>query len=772
MHLKKETTGIIALVIVATVFIFLRFNEFFHTPNSKVIEPWGDGYKSYAAVVYHVKYDSTYSHLEGMNYPYGEHVVPGDTQPLFSNAIRWISRNLIDISDYTIGIIHFSLLLSLLLCGLFLYLIFRKLHLPVWYGIIAAIGITFLSPQIERMTAHFGLAHAVVIPLILYLLLRFDERPGLAGSLWIALAVLLVSQIHFYYFAILTFTVGFYFFFRFLQEPGWKALTRSAFHFGIQIGLPLIFFYWWMYFNDPVADRTAQPWGFFVYQAVGRGIFTSLTEPHWRWVQVNLFDIKSADIEGKAYIGLAATIALVVIPARWAWRQFREPVIQIPGAGNRFWSALFWAALVILLFSMGYPFAIGMFEPLLDYAGPIRQFRSVGRFAWVFFYAINIIGFAWLYHWAFSDRKWWKRAIAVAALMVLCFEAWHFSRAHDLRLDEIEEFASGRRFTDIEGVNFREYQAVLPIPYYNIGSDNFWWRLSGFIGQKSMTISMQTGLPVTGAMLTRTSLSQTINQIQLVTEPYRVPKAFEDYPNDKPLLMAWDKQRVEEGNFGEYDHLLQGAQLVYEADPLQLYRLPLNSFAERIEWRKKKIRDEMAADSLVSAGPFRSTSPMVNFVYESFDGGAASNKYIGSGGYEGKMADQNTVFEGKLPAQEGGRYVFTTWMFINDDLYPRTELEYIEVNPATGEQVWRYTVEAREIVRAIDNNGWALLELVFEIRDDQSNIRFSLSNSDLDDASLFIDELLIRPFDTHLYRKADGYLWKDNRWFFVSSSMQ
>ena len=50
---------------------------------------------------------------------------------------------------------------------------------------------------------------------------------------------------------------------------------------------------------------------------------------------------------------------------------------------------LAFASFVLLLFSMGYPFKLGG-EGILDAIPFIKQFRSPGRFAWVFYFVATI----------------------------------------------------------------------------------------------------------------------------------------------------------------------------------------------------------------------------------------------------------------------------------------------------------------------------------------------------------------------------------------------
>lgn len=765
--MPRESSGRFVLLILMAGLLALRFPDFFVSPNSKVIEPYGDGYKVYAVMEYHARYDSSYSHYGGMNYPYGEHVIPADAQPLISDAVKFISDHFVDITGYTRAILHFSLLFSMLLCAFFLYLTLRKLEVPVWWAAAVAIGLTFLSPQLHRMTSHYGLSHSSAMAVALYLLLRLEESRDWRTSAWIAFTVFCFSMLHFYFFAILSFFISFYFLFSFLRRPRLWKIPRYAFHYSIQVLLPLAFFYFWMYYGDPAEGRTERPWGFFVFHSIWEGVFTSLYQPFFQWVNESIIRIEEVQFEGAAYVGLAAGLGSVVLLARWLAGGFRRPVVRAGGAHNGFLNKAFWASLALLLFSFGYPFTIPGLEGLLDYAGPLRQFRSVGRFNWAFYYVINLIVFTEIWHWV--KGKPWKLALAVAALLLLYYEAYNSAYARDFRLDEVRALQPGARFTDIEGVNYHEFQAILTVPYFNVGSDNLWYHGEGDIVPLSLTLSAQTGLPTTSAMLTRTPLGQTIKQAQLVTEPYRRPAILDDLPNPKPLLLIVSNYHFEQQK-ERYAHLLEGTQLLYETDAFRLLRLPLATFEERIESRIREINHTLASDtlSLYPHGAFLSRDSNLTFYYASFDSLPAPLYYRGGGARQGPASEGVVAFDGRLPGQAAqGWYTFSIWMYIGEDLRARSEAQLLEYLPEGGQEVAQQRYHAYGHIKAIDNDGWALLEFRCIPQLADSHIRFTIRNAELGEQPLFLDELLVRPEAGEAYRRDEAYVWKNNRWFGV-----
>lgn len=763
--MKNNRWGWILLVILMAGLLWLRFPDFLQYGNDSFIEPWGDGYKTYHAYLYHVLHDSTYHHFEGMNYPYGEHAIPGDTEPTLSNGVKWLSGMGLPLKSQALGILNFSMLVSLLLCSLFLYLIFKQLKLPFWYAIGAALALTFLAPQLHRMGAHYGLARPEVIPMIFYGLLRMEVTKSYWYSIGIGLVTLFYSGIHFYFFALIAFTITAYLFFRLLILGNWKAWPTYLMHYLFQIGGPLLFFYFWMMHADPVTDRTAAPWGFFYYRAFPAGLLTSPFEPHWQWLSEKWLHLRALDLEARSYLGLVAVAGLPAMLIWWLWNKFKagkETLLSAEKAHHRFLLFQLLSGLAILVFAFGVPFIIPGLESLVDWTGPIRQFRSIGRFAWVIYYAANIAVISWLYH-----RLHHYAYLLLLPLAILFFEAYHYNEKIDLRLDHIEEYEPGRRFTDIPGLGLEQYQAILPIPYFNLGSDQFWWDVSGFIGQKTMTMSVQTGLPLTAAMLTRTSRRQTLNQLQLVTEPYRQPELLNDLPGDAPFLMAWDTIRSKD-HHGRFDHLREGARLIYRDRELELFSLPIASFQDRIDSRERAIRSQLAlADSvLFPSGDFWQTDSLSTIVYESFDAMEREKTYLGTGAFSAPMAERNVVFDGLLPSTDSSEYLLSIWMFIDRDLYTRTEVRVEEYDPETGAVIHTFGDAARKLVQVFDRNGWALLEFPFKPKRSDTRIRWTFQNERLGTQPLFLDELLIRPDFLDTYRKGRNWVWKNNRHFY------
>lgn len=758
--------GALAALLITCLGVALKFGAYLRFPEGKVIEPYGDGFKAYMSPAYHAQFDSSYSHFGGMHYPYGDHLVFSDPQPIIANVLKLIKTPDTDLIRTTINWTHGAMLLSIVLCALFLYLIFIRLTLPVWFSALAAAGMSFLAPMLERIGFHYGLAQPAAIPAVLYLLMLYQERPRWTLSAGIGVVVLFFSLFHFHYFGLFALGLSLYFFVDFLYTPRWRRLGGLAFHYALQVLVPFVLLYGWLKIGDPVDDRSAQPYGFLPYRAHWEGIFTSLDQPHFRLIHEQLVSFRALDLEARNYVGLTAALVFAV----FVFQGFRWLFFRAIASGTApkvlpdspFLQRLFWAGLLLLIFSLGFPFTLPNMEGLAQYLGPLRQFRALGRFSWLFFFSMNIIAFAWLAQ-RYASKTW----LLALALTVLGFEAFHFMRAKDLRLDEVPGLTEGQYLAQAVKIRPEDYQAILPIPFFHLGSDNFWMEPEGFIQQNAMVLAMQTGLPLTGAMMSRTSIGQTLRQLQLATEPYREPVILQDYPNQKPLLLLRDEERFarEAQKWDHFSGRNPQMRLLYAKDRLKVFAFPLAAFQYNLELQRQRVLEEMARRPLFSKDGVLASDSSASFVRLSWDTRNSAKPYQGKGGFSAPIREWNVVFDGTLPGQAPGReYLFSVWVFVNEDLRGPADFHVVEYDPQKQEKVQQSSGKVYQWASVFDPSGWALVEFPFRVSAPGTRFRIAFQHAGAR-GDIHLDELLLRPSGVDLYWKNESFFWKNNRFY-------
>ena len=561
-----------------------------------------------------------------------------------------------------------------------------------------------------------------------------------------------------------------------------RQFWKYALHFSFQVLLPYALFLFWFAQYD-VPNRPDKPYGFLLFVSHWEGLFLSLRMPYYKWINEHWIEIRRVNFEGLAYVGIVAFGVFLLMIGHWLSHLFRKSffqkmtVLTSKKEGKKteselilmrglekivyddadFLRRLFAMAFVLLVFSFGLPFVIPGLEGLLDYAGPLKQFRSVGRFNWIFYFVINIIIFTYLFR-RLRNKKIWL----LLPLSLLVYESWQFNHARRYNMDTVKEFHSGKTFKDATGLNFADYQAVLPIPYFHVGTDNFNAKVDGRIQQKSLSLSMETGLPLLASMGNRSSVSRAYKLFQTISEPYQLPEILADFKNDKPLLLM-----VDTSHLSRFPFLEEGTKFLKTVDAMRYYELPIAGFQERIDNQKKAIQTVLEKDTtLVNIDGFLSTDTLKKFIYKNLDDQTASKNYKGDGGLELTITEPQLIFKGSMSNfRKGEKAMFSFWChdlskFPVANTFVHAKLRH----PETNEIVWQTSPQIRYLLSIMANDGWSLVELPIDIVEN-GILEVTVKNEAMTNQSFFVDEILIRNNVTDVYKTSGSQLFKNNRYY-------
>ncbi len=769
---RKTGWGGLGIVLLTLAFIGWKYgNLLTHLGSPLVIEPYRDGIKTYLNAIWHARFSPSVTLYDGMNYPYAEHIVAATELPGVAILLRLLEPVFPALPDEVFSVIHLLLTGSILACAWLLYDMLRRWELPAWFAVPAALFITVLAPQNLRFVPHMGLAPLFVVPGMLALLLAYHRRPAWKASVGIALFIAAVSLLHFYFFAITAGTAILFFLFRWFMVGGLerRTLLRGLGQLGLAVGVPTVLFYSWLVLGDPVTGRNEHPWGFLQYHATWQSVFTSPHLPLWQWFSKHIAPIPEVDFEGWAYVGLVAGL-FVVIALLKSLLDVPLGRAVLPGHASFRLEVklLLWPALLLLVLSFSWPFRWPGWEWLLDYCGPLEQFRSTGRFAWVFYFVINVVAVTAFYRWAGRlPAGWLATTTRVLVLVVLGLEAWQF--AHSPRyyqrtdLREITELMPGKRFIDRPGVEWENYQAIVPLPYFNVGNDHYLAIGGAESVQKSLVLSVQTGIPITGAMLTRSSPMQAFKQLQLVSEPYRRPAIFEEYPDQRALLIL-ASHVVTPADSGRFEHLCDSNRLLLADPAWSLYAAPLDDFDRRIVARTAHLQAYLDTARLFAAGDFLADTPGGGFIFENFDTAGLDAGYFGSGGFAARGSEYHEAFRRQLKGVKAGTpCVLSAWVYVGENGLATSSLilkHYDEQGQVSSTQGWGVGFQTS----AFDPAGWVLVECHFEAATDDPLLGFGIHWPKAERNTLLrVDEVLVKPKEMHLYRRTPSLLWFDNR---------
>jgi len=760
-----KQAGLLITALLSIIVLSAFYGNLFGKLNRVCFASGGDGIQSYINMEYHIKFDSSYMRCNSMNYPYGEHVFFTNNQPLFSNTVKFISQHLVDISDYTLGMLNFLMLFSLVITPVIIYLIFTGLSIGPFIAGLASIGITYLTPQLDRFGGHFNLSYVCAIPLMILLLMKFFQKPSAMRSLFIALTVMAGALTHFYlygFFAILV--IGFYLAYGLNKEKVFKKKQAWAVHFFVQLILPYLILQTF-YLFDHVTDRTSFPWGFLYYRAYPQSVFLPFNKPYGRFLY-EIFDVSNIDWEGFAYTGIpamAGTVIFLFVLSKKLLRKNNRHIWQVTPDFQL--NILFWASLAALLYSFGLPFILGL-QFLVDLIGPVRQMRGIARFSWIFYYVMNIITVYWLWnYWKSTGRKILAVILLAASLLTLFFEAYYNVRNRGRSLENHIPALVDRNLALpedqwIRHIKCNHYQAIIPVPYFHVGSENIWLDNGCDIITKSFIAIVNSGLPCLGVNLSRTSINQTVDNMALMLEPSGTSIKMERFPSQKPFLLLAARCDFLSGHEKQ---LIRHAIRIDSSGTFDIYDLPFKAFQDIADSLSRLVVQEFEHPRLFEYRDIKSDDAVVTFRYLDYDSLTWEEAFAGKGCYSGKAGKKNVIFTGFIPHSDTGK-LYTVSIWINNvrvDLYPRTAITITQTDPGNNVVNVETFQVFQKLVSVRDN--WALVEMRFKLLHQANRISISAENRTLRNKPIDIDNLLIRPEGTSVYWKDKNGIWKNNR---------
>ena len=760
---QQHTAGILLTAFLSLLVLSVFYGNLFGKLNRVSFAAGGDGLQSYVNTIYHIRFDSSYMRCNSMNYPFGEHVFFANNQPLISNTIKFISENITDISDYTLGILNFAMLFCLVIAPVILYLIFTGAGTGVLVSCLASIGIAYLSPQLDRFGGHFNLSYVCAIPLMILLLMRFFKKPSGWLSLFIFLVVMAGTLSHFYFYGFFAILILFFYGTDLAsKESIFRSRISWTLHLFIQLVLPYLILQAF-YISDHVTDRTTYPWGFFVYRAYPQSIFLPFSKPYGRFLH-DIVNTGFIDWEGYAFVGTMAVAGFLAIAIAFARKiTGRQYNALLKVTRHRHLNILFWASLTALLYSFGLPFILGL-QGLVDLIGPVRQMRGIARFAWLFFYIMNIVTVVMVWdYFQHSAKKVLPALVLVAAIAMVLYDAyynvWNRGKALENQIPALMDQA----LTEPENqwicrIDVERYQAIIPLPYFHIGSENIWIDGGCDIIPKTYMAIVNSGLPTTGALLSRTSLSQTVENVTLMLQPSTATVDMRRFPSQKPFLLLAARCDL----LSDHERqLIAHARLVDSTGNFDLYALPFGAFNDIADSIAGAAVREFKTLALFDHQGVKSSDSLLTIRFLSYDS-LPNTASLSGGCFEGRAGNKNVIFSGTLPsADTAWNYAVSFWMNqVKSDLYPRTRVTLTEQD-VQGNIVFTESYQVSKYFERIYGN-WVQISLKFGLKARENTLKVTLQNKTLRNKPLQVDDLLVRPENTTVYRVDNGNIQKNN----------
>lgn len=697
----------------------------------------GDQLKNYFTFAYYLKFDSGIW-FTGMNYPFGELNIFTDNQPIISFTLNLIDDHLFNISDYAVGIMNYLFLISIIITAQILYSIHRFFKIAPLLATFSSVLIVFVSPQLYRSVPHITLSYMFVIPMVWLLMLKITtKRRVLLNTLLINLSICSLAFLHIYFFVMAVLIVMSFLLWDSLLDK--KNLPNNL---KIAASVLVVAFGVFLLINgiDPVADRPEQPWGISNYRSSFGIIFLPQIPPLLHILDP-ILNYRNSPFEGISYVGLLglpaiACFAYLLIADLVGRSQF---LIE-----NKF---LLTSALTALCFYLLGTGAIHEWIPELvyDLVKPLRQMRSLGRFSWVFYYILTSF-YAVLLWKLYQNLEAKNRSVLGKAIVTISLAVWSYDTWNNL---VYVDAASGHQNlvfnTDDEPVKRTlagenagdKFQAIMVLPYVHVGSEKVNKEYHPVM-EAGFKWAYKTGLPMINVQMSRTSLSQSMENIQLVSSGLIEKKILNRF-SDKPLLLI-TRGEITEPN---QRNLVEQASLITSSEDVTFYSLPIAAFDDK----KGVVYEDFInkKDSLTEFKPsyFAASIPQ-DFIHYSFNDLQTDHHFIGKGS-KSLTGVADTI---DLKIENGGDYELSFWMRLDPKVLtvPKVELyldseNYLDLRGVEATDIYEDWIRISAPLSPTEKTKY---QLIFK---DQPGI---------------IDEVMVRPLDLDIYSTKEGSLIMNN----------
>jgi hypothetical protein len=172
--------------------------------------------------------------------------------------------------------------------------------------------------------------------------------------------------------------------------------------------------------------------------------------------------------------------------------------------------------------SFGFPFNGN--PNWLEFVPFLKQFRALGRFSWPFYYVAGIFGIVLLSQlYLRLSRKNKSNSYFTAAFISILIglqivEAWnllYIPPSFSSNLFQLKNLnKEQKQLIQFSKKGMAKYQAILPMPWFHVGSETFGKVATNETSKHTFLISAHTGIPINAVMMGRTSRKQTLRYFQ------------------------------------------------------------------------------------------------------------------------------------------------------------------------------------------------------------------------------------------------------------------
>ena len=724
-------------------------------PGNTMTEPGGDPGKNYFVFLYH----SLYAHgiwFDGMNYPYGENVIYVDGQPALSCFLSCFKGLT---GHQALAAMNLLISFSVVLAILFTYRILIRFGVRPFLAILFSSLIMITYPQLLKVRAHFGMAYLCQLPMLFYWTLVYHNTRKLLPLFYTLIMGALLAFMHLYLGAVVFMWFAFYCLGILLLDKG---ILLEKFKKMVPIGATVAALFlcikMLVFLTDPLKDRPMAPYTSLDYTTHWNDLFTSPFSPLWKHLREwNLYTDISYAGEGFTYPGVITMAVFLIATVAWMFRKIKNRGTIIPDNGAmRFESIWLFIAFCSLFLAMNFMATIGQGPGFLK---TFKQFRSVGRFSWIFYYLISVFTVVTINNWYGIFLP--KRPYISYLLVMFCVAVWaeegkgyvQYTRGFLADSKKVSDQFFYKNDTDwphfLESLHHHpsDFQAILLLPFIVSGSDKLWvgddpsWALS--IGAAA---SVQLHLPLVDACMTRSSWSIAKKQVKTVAGPFSDKPMLSDLKSNKPfMLLKLDWQEIDP----DQQYLYEGADSIGYRNNYYLYAC----YPDRIRANDKKHQDSIRAVLPYLSGNDTCLDNAGSWFVNHFDTGSSPDKLFGNGAMHPLPNDTALLASiAVAPRRNKEQYEFSCWFLLDDKSYRSPEVT-IQMLDGAGKEVGAAYILTKA---SVDNEGmWFRMSQYFYIPGTCRSVVVRMVKQEVL-SYLAYDEMMLRPATARIVSKANN----------------
>jgi hypothetical protein len=433
----------------------------------------------------------------------------------------------------------------------------------------------------------------------------------------------------------------------------------------------------------------------------------------------------------------------------------------------------FFGAFLVLMFAMCIPLRFSLFRPIVDVLGPLKQFRILGRFAWIFFYVFTVFLIVLLYRIRQKQKKiHFYNGLFILGIVLFFIE---FHPTHSLVSKDISKTKNPfkieylepelREIVDLS--NQKDYDAIIFLPFTHLSSESVFILGSEHSSFESLMLSYHTNTPLLNTMSSRTALPEAVSMINLFSPEFIEKEIAKTIGYDKKILLVKNNDGLDKNE----QRMVWSSNQFFQNETFTLYDFSFK------DWNSDFYFNDITEKSKQANRPLEKgwrADTTTWFYYDSFEDTPDRNAMTGNGAFAQQKIGWNRLIELNADILEDGDYTLSFWY--NIDIGRPDVLAVAEkVSLDTTEWVDKFMIRETNLI--VEN--WAYVELNFNYKStDQINI---LLTSGPSNDWMVVDELLIRKQDgadlfktgnfnnQYIKRAHKDYLIYNNYWIDKSS---